>query len=208
MEGQSRGASPPALLAGVVEVRPDADCTYLAGDCPTCGARLSIALEADGSHGTAVACLKCRGLYRVKSDPTVRSRDPEAVGFGVSYAVEGPWDPPAILDHLFDCVGAVEYVAGGFICHPDDGETGLPTIMVDEESRIIRFAVCGHYGANEAAAIVTQAASELGAGFQLDLRPLALDRWEYRNETTGLALVERHTLGIFLQSRPRRRAQA
>jgi hypothetical protein len=208
MEGHSRGASSPALLVGVVEVRPDADRTCLAGDCPTCGARLSIALEADGSHGTAVACLKCRGLYRVKSDPTVRSRDPEGVGFGVSYAVEGPWDPPAILDHLFDCVGAVEYVVGGFICHPDDGEAGLPTIMVDEGSRIIRFAICGNYGENEAAAIVTQAASELGAGFQLDLRPLALDRWEYRDDVPGLTLVERRPLGVFLRSQPRRQAHA
>jgi hypothetical protein len=122
--------------------------------------------------------------------------------------VEGPWDPPAILDHLFDCVGVVEYVAGGFICHPDGGEAGLPTIMVDEGSRIIRFAVCGNCGENEAAAIVTQAASELGAVFQLDLRPLALDRWEYRDDALGLTLVERRPLGVFLRSQPRRQAHA
>jgi hypothetical protein len=208
MEGPSRDASSPPLLAGVVEVRPDADCTCLAGDCPTCGARLSIALEADGSHGTAVACLRCRGLYRVKNDTPHRSRHAEAFGFGVSYAVEGTWDPPALLEHLFDNVGAVEYVAGGFICHPDDGAAGLPTIMVDEGSRIIRFAICGNYSENEAAAIVTQAASELGAGFQVDLRPLALDRWEYRDEAAGLALVERRPLGIFLRGQTRHRAHA
>jgi hypothetical protein len=122
--------------------------------------------------------------------------------------VEGPWDPSAILDHLFDCVGAVEYVAGGFICHPDDGEASLPTIMVDEESRIIRFAVCGNFVENEAAAIVTQAASELGAGFQLDLRPLALDRWEYGDEAPELTLVERRPLGAYLRNLVRRRGHA
>jgi len=208
MEGSAKEPSATPIVAGTIEVRPGSDPRHLIGDCPTCGNRLRIDVSREDSTRGIVACLRCREMYRIQTDRSIQVPAEGAVGFGVSYAVEGPWDPPAILEHLFDTVGSVEYVPGGFVCSPDEGESRLPTILIDEHSRIIRLGLFGPDTESEAAAVINQAVSELASRFQLVLSPLALDRWAYREDTAGLALIDRRPLGVFMREPFRRQAHA
>jgi hypothetical protein len=132
----------------------------------------------------------------------------EVPGFGISYGVEGPWDSAAILEHLFDTVGPVEYIPGGFVCYPDEHAAHVPTIMVDERSRIVRLGLFGQDTEGEAAAIIHQAVSELASRFQLILSPMGLDRWVYRRGVAGLALIDHRPLGTLMKEPFRRTATA
>ena len=206
MEGNSKEASATPIVAGTIEVRPGSDPRHLIGDCPTCGNRLRVDVNREDSTRGMVACLRCRELYRIRAERSFPAPAEGAVGFGVAYTVEGPWDPLAILEHLFDTVGSVEYVPGGFVCHPDEGEAHLPTILIDEHARIIRLGLFGPDTESEAAAVINQAVSELASRFQLVLSPVALDRWAFREDTAGLALIDRRPLGTFMRESFRRQA--
>ena len=208
MEGNSKEASATSIVAGTVEVRKGGDPRHLIGDCPTCGNRLRVDVSREDSTRGIVACLRCREMYRIQAERSILVPADGAVWFAVSYAVEGPWDPPAILEHLFDTVGFVEYVPGGFVCHPDEGEAQLPTILIDEYSRIIRLGIFGPDTESEAAAVINQAVSELASRFQLVLAPVALDRCAYREDAAGLALIDRRPLGVFMREPFRRQAHA
>ena len=208
MEGNKKATSEASWAVETIEVRPSSDRTHLVGDCPMCGRQLRIDAGRDASPRGMVACLRCHELYRIQDDPAALVRSTDATGFGVSYVVEGPWDPPAILEHLFDTVGTVEYVPGGFVCYPDEHEARLPTILIDEDSRIIRLGLFTPDSESEAAVIINQAISELASRFQLVLAPLALDRWAYREDQPGLTLIEHRPLGVFMKDPPRCQAHA
>lgn len=196
------------LISGTVRVTPNRDRSQLVGNCPTCSSRLSVEIRSDGSFGSLVACMRCKQLYRVEpQDGSAPSAAPPR-GFGVTYAAVGPWDASAMMEYLFDTLGPVDRVAGGFICQPDEYHQGIPRIGVDEQTRTIRFDLFGHYQEAEAAAIINQAASEFGSTFHLTLQPLLLERWEHREQTRGFALVERRPLGTLLRERVKRQARA
>jgi hypothetical protein len=204
-------ANPKALrsetaLAGTVEVSLSDDCTRLVGTCPTCASPLSAEVQEDGSHRRMISCARCRGLYWIQGP--AHSTCARASNLRVSYTVDGEWNVSEIMEYLFDNVGAVEYVEGGFVCHPDDRDADFPLIGVDERSRIVRFELFGNYRESDAAVPINLAVAELGARLQLGLRPLALDRWEYRGDTGGFALVERRSLETFRRDCTRRRAHA
>jgi len=194
-------------LAATIDLSLSDDCVRLVGTCQTCGSRLSVEVREDGSHNQTVSCLRCRGLYWIESARPSPSRA-RLSGLGVSYTFEGEWNTSAILEYLFDNVGPVDYVEGGFVCHPDDQGGDCPIIMVDESSRVVRFALFGGYPENQATTLIGQAVSEFGARFQLDLRPFVLDRLEYRDDVSGFVLLERRHLGAFWRERPRRHAHA
>ncbi len=184
-----------------VEVHLSDDRTRLIGNCPTCDSPLSIEVREDGTHNRAVSCARCRGHYRI--EPTAPRRGTRFSGIGVSYAVEGPWDISTILEFLFDHVGTVECLDGGFICLPDDWGTDFPAIMVDERCRMVRFELFGNHREADAVALIQQTASEFADRFQLDLRPFSLDRWGYRDEECGFAVVERRRLGVLRREHAR-----
>jgi hypothetical protein len=102
----------------------------------------------------------------------------------------------------------VNPVRGGFVCHPDEYHTDFPTITLNEDDRTVRFGLFGNYLEREAGAIINQVVSEFGNKFQLDLHPLVLERWEYRDEAKGFTLVERRPLGTLLRERVKRHARA
>ena len=186
-----------------VEVSLSADSSRLLGTCPTCGSHLSVELETKGGFGGLVSCTRCKEIYRV------RVQDPSAVppadrcGLGVSYAIEGEWDVPAIVEYLFDNIGTVDYVRGGFVCHPDEETEDFPIISLDEPSRTVRFGLFGDYQEQEAGSIINQTVSEFGSRFQVEMRPLLLERWEFRDGGTGFTLVERRPLGTLFRERAR-----
>lgn len=208
MDTHTKTSHSQSGLAATIDLSLSDDRARLVGTCPTCGSRLSVEVREDGSHNQTVSCLRCRGLYRIESarpSPLTRAR---LSGLGVSYTIEGEWNTSAILEYLFDNVGPVDYVEGGFMCHPDDQSGDCPIIMVDESSRVVRFALFGGYPENQATTLIGQAVSEFGARFQLDLRPFVLDRLEYRDDVSGFVLLERRHLGAFWRERPRRHAHA
>lgn len=196
------------LIAGTVHVNLNPDRSELVGHCPTCSSRLSVEVRADGSFGNLVACMRCKEIYRVELDEAPIPSGGPPRGFGVCYAVDGEWDVSAIMEYLFDNVGPVNPVADGFVCQPDEYHTEFPTITVNEQARTVRFGLFGHYSEREAGAIINQVVSEFGSKFQLDLHPLVFERWEYRDETKGFALVERRPLGTLLRERIKRQARA
>jgi hypothetical protein len=196
------------IIAGTVKVTVNSDRSQLVGNCPTCSSRLSVELRNDGSFGSLVACMRCKEIFRVepREAPTEPLETPS--GYGVSYAVVGAWDVSSIMEYLFDNLGPVEPVAGGFVCRPDELHADFPFITVSEGSRTIRFSLFGQYQERDAASIINQVVSEFGNRFQLDLHPMLLDRWEYRDETKGFALVERRPLGTLLREGAKRQARA
>jgi hypothetical protein len=154
--------------------------------------------------------MRCKQIYRVQSqsqEDSVSSGE-KPRGFGVSYAVVGAWDVSAMMEFLFDNVGPVNSVAGGFVCQPDEHHVDFPFITVNQSARTIRFGLFGQYQERDAASIINQVVSEFGNRFQLDLYPQILERWEYKDESKGFALVERRPLGTFLRERVKRQAHA
>lgn len=196
------------LVAGTVRAELTSDRRQLIGSCPTCGSRLAVEVRADGSFGHLVACMRCKEIYRVEPPQTPAPGGGQPRGFGVSYAVEGPWDVPSIMEFLFDNIGAVNLVQGGFVCEPDEYHADFPTITLNEKARTVRFRLFGNYLEREAGAIINQVVSEFGTKFQLDLHPLVFERWEYREEAKGFTLVERRPLGSLLREQVRRQARS
>jgi DNA-directed RNA polymerase subunit RPC12/RpoP len=196
------------IIAGTVKVTMTSDRSQLVGNCPTCSSRLTVELRNDGSFGNLVACMRCKEIFRVEARESIPSPGGNPCGYGVSYAVVGAWEVPSIMEYLFDNLGPVEQVAGGFVCRPDEQHADFPFITVSEASRTIRFSLFGQYQERDAASIINQVVSEFGNRFQLDLHPLLLDRWEYRDETKGFALVERRPLGTLLREGVKRQARA
>lgn len=196
------------LISGTVRVTLNPDRSQFVGNCPTCSSRLSVEIRSDGSFGSLVACMRCKQIYRVepRDDSAPIATHPR--GFVVTYAVVGPWDASAMMEYLFDTVGPVNRVAGGFTCQPDEYHQDFPWITVNEQARTIRFGLFGHYQEPEAGAVINQAVSEFGSTFHLTLQPLVLERWEHREETRGFALVERRPLGRLLRERVKRQARA
>jgi DNA-directed RNA polymerase subunit RPC12/RpoP len=196
------------LIAGTVQVKPTPDGTEFVGNCPTCSSRLTVQVRGDGSHGNLVACMRCKQIYRIETEAAPAPQDNQPRGFGVSYTVAGEWDTSSIMEYLFDNIGSVNSVVGGFVCQPDEYHADFPTITVNERTRTVRFGLFGHYPERDAGAIINQVVSEFGSKFQLDLHPLLLERWEYRDEAKGYTLVERRPLGTLLRERPGRKARA
>lgn len=196
------------IIAGTVQVTLSSDRSQLLGNCPTCSSRLSVEIRCDGTFGSLVACMRCKQIYRVEPQGGSTSPGLNPCGFGVSYAVVGQWNVPSIMEHLFDNVGPVNAVAGGFVCQPDEYHADFPSITVNQGARTIRFGLFGQYQEREAAAIINQVVSEFGSKFYLDLHPLVLERWEYRSEAKGFVLVERRPLGTLLREGVRRQARA
>ncbi|MGD0263488.1 MAG: hypothetical protein ABSD47_00875 [Candidatus Methylomirabilota bacterium] len=196
------------LIAGMVQVAVSPDRSQLVGNCPTCSSRLSVEVRSDGTFGSLVACMRCKQIYRVQPQEGSDSPGENPRGFGVSYVVMGVWDVTAIMEYLFDNMGPVNPVAGGFVCQPDEYHADYPFITVNQGARTIRFSLFGQYQEREAAPIINQVVSEFGNRFQLNLYPLALERWEYRDEAKGFALVERRPLGTLLRERAKRQAHA
>jgi len=165
-------------------------------------------LRAEDAHGRLASCTRCKEVYRVMLREGCQAPAAERCGLGVSYAIEGEWDVVAIVEYLFDNIGMVDYVRDGFVCHPDDETTDFPTISVDEPTRMVRFGLFGNYQEQEAGSIINQTVSEFGARFQVEMRPVLLERWEYRDGESGFALVERRPLGTLLRDRAIRQANA
>jgi len=195
-------------IMGTVQVMVNSDRSQLVGNCPTCNSRLSVEVRSDGTFGSLVACMRCKQIYRVQSEEDSVSSGEKPRGFGVSYAVVGAWDVSAMMEFLFDNVGPVNSVAGGFVCQPDEHHVDFPFITVNQSARTIRFGLFGQYQERDAASIINQVVSEFGNRFQLDLYPQILERWEYKDESKGFALVERRPLGTFLRERVKRQAHA
>jgi hypothetical protein len=196
------------LIAGTVQVAVSPDRSRLVGNCPTCSSRLSVEVRSDGTFGSLVACMRCKQIYRVQPREDSDSPEQNSRGFGVSYVVVGAWDVAAIMEYLFDTMGPVNPVAGGFVCQPDEHHADYPFITVNQGSRTIRFSLFGQYQEPEAASIINQVVSEFGTRFHLTLYPLVLERWEYRDEAKGFALVERRPLGTLLREEVKRQAHA
>lgn len=203
-----RSSGARQLIAGTVHVGVNPDRSELVGNCPTCGSRLTVEMRADGTFGRLVACMRCKEIYRVEADGSSTVSEEHPHGFAVSYGVEGEWNLPSIMEHLFDNVGPVNPVGGGFVCQPDENHTDFPTITVNEHARTVRFALFGDYTEREAGGIINQVVSEFGIKFQLDLHPLMLERWEHRDSAKGLVLVEQRPLGTLLRTRSKRQARA
>jgi hypothetical protein len=196
------------LIAGTVRVNLNPDRSELVGKCPTCSSRLCVEMLSDGTFGKLVACMRCKEIFQVELDEAASSSREQSRGYGVSYVVEGEWDTTSIMEYLFDNVGPVNPVRGGFVCQPDEYHTDFPTITLNVDDRTVRFGLFGNYLEREAGAIINQVVSEFGNKFQLDLHPLVLERWEYRDEAKGFALVERRPLGTLLRERVKRHARA
>ena len=196
------------LISGTVHFTVNSDRSHMIGNCPTCSSRLSVEIRKDGSFGSLVVCMRCKQIYRVQPQEGCPAPEANARGFGVSYAVVSAWNVSSIMEYLFDYVGPVSPVAGGFVCQPDEYHSDFPLITVNERNRTVRFALFGQYQEREAGAIIHQVVSEFGSKFQLDLHPLALERWEYRDEGNGFALVERRPLGALLREPVKRQARA
>jgi len=148
------------LIAGTVQVKPTQDGTEYTGNCPTCSSRLSLHIRGDGSHGNLVACMRCKQIYRVEEETARSPHENQPRGFGVSYAVAGHWDVSTIMEYLFDNIGTVNPVVGGFVCQPDEYHADFPTITVNERTRTVRFGLFGNYPEREAGAIINQVVSE------------------------------------------------
>src|SRR5574337_155235 len=108
------------IIAGTVKVTANSDHSQLVGNCPTCSSRLSVELRNDGTFGNLVACMRCKEIYRVEPREASASPPEAPSGYGVSYAVVGAWNVSSIMEYLFDNLGPVEPVAGGFVCRPDE----------------------------------------------------------------------------------------
>lgn len=196
------------LISGTVRVTLNPDRSRLVGSCPTCSSRLSVEIRNDGTFGSLVACMRCKQIYLVEPQEGTPATEGTSRGYGVSYAVVGQWDVSAIMEYLFDHVGPINHVAGGFVCQPDESHADFPIITVNERARRVRFGLFGRYQELQAATIINQVVREFGTTFQLDLHPLLLERWEYREETKGYTLVERRRLGYLLKERATRQARA
>ena len=196
------------LVAGTVRVNLNSEQTQLIGNCPTCSSRLCVEMRSDGSFGNLVACMRCKEIYRVESKDQPATPSDRPAGFGVSYAIEGNWDAAVIMEYLFDNIGTVTAIQGGFVCHPDEEHTDFPTITVEEGTRTIRFGLFGDYLEREAGAIITQVVSEFGTKFQVNLRPVRFERWEYQEATRSFVQVEQRPLGTLLRERIKKQARA
>ena len=207
-DGAMNSSVAKSAVAGIVRVNLSADQTRLIGNCPTCGTRLSVELRQDGSFGTLVACMRCKAIYRVESKDVLTQPPDRPCGLAVSYTIEGRWEPTSIMEYLFDNVGTVTTMTGGFVCHPDDEHLDFPTITVDEETRTVRFGLFGEYAEREAGGIIAQVVSEFATKFDLDLGPVRFERWEFQDPARGFILVEERPLGTLLRERSRRQARA
>jgi hypothetical protein len=150
-EATVKPEGPRQLIAGTVHVTTSSDCSQLVGNCPTCNSRLSVEVRSDGTFGSLVACMRCKQIYRVQPQEGSTSLGENPRGFSVSYVVVGPWDASAIMEYLFDNVGPVSPVTGGFVCQPDENHVDFPFITVNQGARTIRFGLFGQYQENEAA---------------------------------------------------------
>jgi hypothetical protein len=192
------------IVAGIVHVTTRSNCSRLVGNCPKCNSRLSVEARNDGTFGSLVACMRCKQIYRIEAENRFPHPGQNLCGFGVSYVVVGPWNVSAIMEYLFDNVGAVKPLTGGFVCQPDEYHLDFPFVTVNQGARTIRFGLFGHYQECEAASLINRVVSEFGNKFQLDLYPLVLERWEYQDEAKGFALVEQRQLGALLEQRLKR----
>jgi hypothetical protein len=183
------------LIAGTIHVDLSSDRSTLIGHCPTCGSQVSVGIHPNGTFGGLVACMRCKEIYRVEAEAASPTDGSPARGFRISYAIEGAWDVSAIMEYLFDNVGTVNPLPGGFVCEPDEHLDAFPTITVHEGTRTVEFSLFGEYREREAGAIINQVVTEFGGRFQLGLLPLVLECWEYRNEAKALVLKERRPLG-------------
>jgi hypothetical protein len=199
---------PAAPAVGTIEVSVNPDSTRLTGTCPTCDCRLTVELPSVAGPGRPASCPHCKRLYQVRIQEGLPLPPDQRRGLGVSYAVEGEWDTAAIMEYLFDNVGGIDYVRGGFVCHPDEETSDFPSIAVDEQTRMVRFGLFGDYQDQEAGSIINQAVSEFGSRFQVEMRPLLLERWECRDGEAGFALVESRALGTLLKDPVKRPANA
>ncbi len=105
------------------------------------------------------------------------------------------------MEYLFDNVGPIKQVTGGFVCQPDEYHLDFPFITVNQMARTVRFDLFGQYQEREAVSTIHQVVSEIGNRFQLDLYPLVLERWEYQNETQGFVLIEQRQFPTLLGQR-------
>jgi len=176
--------------------------------CPTCGLRLRIRMDAEGAVGSMVACARCKEVYRITGIRAGAREERCPHVFRVSFGVEGRWNPCEIMECLFDRIGEVRTVEGGFACEPDAHLGMVPSIAVLECTRTVQFSLTGPLQEREAIAIINQAVSEFGARFRLGLRPLTLERWEPRADGAGMTLAERRPLGMLLPPRSRAYAHA
>jgi predicted RNA-binding Zn-ribbon protein involved in translation (DUF1610 family) len=187
-----------------VKVSPDR--SSVVTHCPTCGLRLTIRMDAARGVGSMVTCARCKEVYRIEAIQAGGRDEQGPRAFRVSFGVEGRWNPCEIMECLFDRIGEVRTVEGGFVCEPDAHLGLVPSIAVLERTRTVQFCLAGLLQEREAIAIINQAVSEFGARFHLGLRPLTLERWEPRDDGAGMALAERRPLGMLLP--PRHRAYA
>jgi len=176
--------------------------------CPTCGLRLAIRVDSKGDVGSVITCARCKEVYRIEHIRVGTQEEQQPRVFRVSFGVEGRWNPTDIMEYLFDRIGEVRSVDGGFVCNPEPQLGLVPRIAVLERTRTVQFSLTGLLQEREAIATINQAVSEFGARFHLGLRPLTLERWERREDGTGLTLAERRPLGMLLSPRGRPYAHA
>ena len=207
MQGPMKAQNPKQLIAGTVNVHLTNDPSQLVGNCPNCSSRLRVQIRSDGTIGGLVACTRCKEIYRVKPNETA-SMDNRPRGIGVSYSVTGEWDSSAIMEYLFDNVGAVSQVQGGFVCQPDEYHADFPTIKVDERGRTVCFSLFGNYQERDAGAIIDQVVLEFGGKFHVNMHPLKLERWEYRDDTKDVVLIERRLLRTLMSERIKKPARS
>jgi len=176
--------------------------------CPSCGLRLTIRIDADGAVGSVITCARCKEVYRIESIRAGAREERQPRAFRVSFGVEGRWNPSDIMEYLFDRIGEVRAVDGGFVCEPDAQLGVVPRIAVLERTRTVQFSLTGTMQEREAIAVINQVVSEFGARFHLGLRPLTLERWEQQEDGAGMTLAERRPLGMLLSPRGRLYAHA
>jgi hypothetical protein len=191
-----------------VRVDQSPDRSAVVTHCPTCGLRLTIRMDAQGSLGSMVVCARCKEVYRIEGFRASAREERGLQAFRVSFGVEGRWNPCEIMECLFDRIGEVRTVEGGFVCEPDAHLGMVPSIAVLERTRTVQFCLTGPLQEREAIAVINQAVSEFGARFHLGLRPLTLERWEPRDDGAGMTLAERRPLGMLLPPRARAYAHA
>jgi hypothetical protein len=165
-------------------------------------------MDTQGAFRSVITCARCREVYRIESIRAEAREERQSRAFCISFGVEGRWNPSDIMEYLFERIGEVRSVDGGFVCDPDAHLGVIPRIAVLERTRTVQFSLTGTLQEREAIAIINQAVSEFGARFHLGLRPLTLERWERREGGVGMTLAERRPLGMLLSPRSRPYAHA
>jgi len=189
------------IIARILRLRTSSNCSQLIGNCPACNSRLSINVKNDGTLGGLVTCMRCKQIYRFEAEKHSIRQGQNPCGYCLSYVVVGPWRVSAIMEYLFDNVGPIKQVTGGFVCQPDEYHPDFPFITVNQVARTVRLDLFGQYQECQAVPIIHQVVSEIGNRFQLDLYPLILEQWEYQNETQGFVLIEQRQFATLVGQR-------